>query len=81
MQAQKSVQLVSVRFVALAFSLLAALLLASAAGYTIRGGGSSAGPAFQMTTVHFHQLSDSQMQHARDLQPSSTLTSPYGAGL
>lgn len=38
MQVHKPVQIVSVRFIALAFALLAALLLASAAGYVIRGG-------------------------------------------
>lgn len=80
MQARKTVQLVSVRFIALAFSLLAALLLASAAGYIIRGEGSPAGTPFTPTTVHFHQLSDSQMQHARDIETSPTLTSPFGAG-
>jgi len=82
MQAQRTVQLVSVRFIVLAFALLAALLLASAAGYIIRGGSPSAGtPPFQVTTVHFHQLSDSQMQHARDIDISPTLTSQFGAGL
>jgi hypothetical protein len=81
MQAQRTVQLVSVRFIVLAFALLAALLLASAAGYIIRGGGPSAGTPFSVTTVHFHQLSDSQMQHARDIEISPTLTSQFGAGL
>lgn len=38
MQVHKPVQLGAVRFIALAFALLAALLLASAAGYIIRGG-------------------------------------------
>jgi hypothetical protein len=81
MQAQKSVQLVSVRFIALAFSLLAALLLASAAGYVIRGGGLSAGkPLTTPPTVHFLQLTDSQWQHQRDLGPSPILTSPFGVG-
>ena len=80
MQAQKSVQLVSVRFIALAFALLAALLLASAAGYIIRGGGPSASPQFTPTTVHFHQLSDNQMERASGLELSPTLTSPYGVG-
>lgn len=44
MQAQKSVQLMSVRVIVLAFALLTALLLASAAGYVIRGGTTSAAP-------------------------------------
>jgi hypothetical protein len=79
-QAQKSVQLVSVRFIALAFSLLAALLLASAAGYIIRGGSPTAGGQNTPPTVHFLQLTDSQWQHQRDLAPSSILTSPYGVG-
>ena len=38
MQLQKTVQFIPVRIIALAFALLAALLLASAAGYIIRGG-------------------------------------------
>ena len=79
MQAQKSVQLVSVRFIALAFALLAALLLASAAGYVIRGGGTSVAPPFTPTIVHFRQLTDNQMERAQD-GSSTTLTSPYGAG-
>jgi hypothetical protein len=79
-QAQKSVQLTSVRFIALAFALLIALLLASAAGYVIRGGGPPAATSFTPPTIHFRELSDSQMQHARDIEPSSTLTSPFGAG-
>lgn len=51
MQTQKPVQLVSVRFIALAFGLLAALLLASAAGYVIRGGTPSIA-AVQQSVVH-----------------------------
>ena len=38
MQLQKTVQFIPVRIIALAFALLAALLLASVAGYIIRGG-------------------------------------------
>ena len=82
MHAQKPVQLVSARFIVLAFALLAALLLASAAGYLIRGGNVStiatgAAPA----TVHFQQMSDNQMERAQvRAQSSPTLTSPYGAG-
>ena len=83
MQAQKSIQLVSIRFIALAFALLVALLLASAAGYVIRGGGSQpagsivAAPA----TVHFQQQSDNQMERAKaSAEAAPKLTSPYGAG-
>jgi hypothetical protein len=80
LHAQKSVQLVSVRFIALAFSLLAALLLASAAGYVIRGGSPSANtPQFVPTTVHFRQLTDNQMEKDHDAA-SPILTSPFGVG-
>ena len=82
MQAQKSVQFVSVRVIALAFALLTALLLASAAGYLIRGGSApSTASVAPPTTIHFQQMSDNQMQRAHDnAQASPTLTSPYGAG-
>jgi len=81
-QAQKTVQFVSARVILLAFALLAALLLASAAGYLIRGVGSSTTSAVVATpTIHFHQMTDNQMQRAHDnAQASPTLTSPYGAG-
>ena len=83
LQAQKSVQFVSARFIVLAFALLAALLLASAAGYLIRGGSvattSTVGAA--PATVHFQQMSDNQMERAHDrAQGAPTLTSPYGVG-
>jgi hypothetical protein len=69
MQAQKTVQLVSVRFIALAFALLAALLLASAAGYVIRGGNpSTSSTVGAPPTLHFLQQTDNQMEraHIRD---------------
>ncbi len=82
MQAQKSVQFVLARIIVLAFALLAALLLASAAGYLIRGGSpSSASTDAPPATVHFQQMTDNQMERAHDrAQGSPTLTSPYGVG-
>jgi hypothetical protein len=76
-QAQKTVQYVPVRIVALAFALLAALLLASAAGYVIRGGSpSTSSAAGAPATVHFQQLTDNQMERNHAAQ---ILTSPYTA--
>lgn len=79
MQAQRSVQLISVRIIALAIALLAALLLASAAGYVIRGGGPVASPPRVPTTLHFRQQTDNQMEREHDAT-SSNLTSPFGVG-
>lgn len=79
MQAQKSVQLVSVRFIALAFSLLAALLLASAGGYIIRAGSPSGSSTVAPATLHVQQQTDNKMERAHD-RTSPTLTSDYGAG-
>ena len=79
MQAQKSVQLISVRFIALAFALLAALLLASAAGYVIRGGGPTASTPSTPATLHFRQQTDNQMEREHDAT-SPNLTSPFGVG-
>jgi hypothetical protein len=83
LQVQKSVPFVSARFIVLAFALLAALLLASAAGYLIRGGSvattSAVGAA--PAIVHFQQMSDNQMERAQvRAQVSPKLTSPYGVG-
>ncbi|TMC71661.1 MAG: hypothetical protein E6J18_06755 [Chloroflexi bacterium] len=79
MQAQKTVQFVQVRFIALAFGLLAALLLASAAGYVLRGGGASANPPVALPTLHFTQQTDNMMEREHD-RLSPILTSPYGVG-
>jgi hypothetical protein len=78
LQLQRSVQLVSVRFIAFAFALLAALLLASFAGYVIRGESLSAStpPA---ATLHFKQITDNMMEREHD-RNSSKLTSPFGVG-
>jgi hypothetical protein len=51
LQVQRSVRFVSVRYIAFAFALLAALLLASAAGYVIRGGTPST-VAVQQPVLH-----------------------------
>jgi hypothetical protein len=81
MQAQKTVQFVSVRFIALACALLIALLLASTAGYIIRGGTSSAGSTLAPPTLHFQQMTDNQMERAQArAEASPRLTSPYGVG-
>jgi hypothetical protein len=80
-QAQKTVQFVSGRIIVLAFALLAALLLASAAGYVIRGGSPSTGSTgVAPTTLHFQQMTDNQMERAHDRAGSPILTSPYGVG-
>jgi hypothetical protein len=68
MQAQKTFQFVSFRFIALAFSLLVALLLASAAGYMIRGGGTaSTGSTVAPPTLHVQQLTDNQMERQQTI--------------
>lgn len=67
MQTQKTVQFVPVRIIVLAFALLAALLLASAAGYLIRGGSvSTSSTVGAPPTLHFLQMTDNQMERARD---------------
>jgi hypothetical protein len=81
-QAENSVPSVTVRIIVLAFALLVALLLASAAGYLIRGVSFSttqtvAAPA----TIHFQQMTDNQMERAQArAQASPKLTSPFGVG-
>jgi len=82
LQIQKTVQSVSVRVIVLAFALLAALLLASAAGYLIRGGIPSTSSAVDApATIHFQQMTDNQMERAQvRAQASPELTSPYGVG-
>ena len=82
MQAQKSIQLVSARFIVLAFALLSALLLASAAGYLIRGERvSTTATVAAPATVHFQQMTDNQMERAQArAEASPRLNSPYGAG-
>jgi len=67
MQAQKTFQFVSFRFIALAFSLLVALLLASAAGYMIRGGPASTGSTVAPPTLHVQQLTDNQMERQQTI--------------
>lgn len=81
MQAQKTAQFVSVRFIALAFSLLAALLLASAAGYIIRGGTSSAGST-TLSTLHVQQMTDNMMERQQNsaLPNRGNLDDGYGVG-
>ena len=81
MQAQKFVQTVPVRVIALAFALLTALLLASAAGYVIRGGSPTTNSPVALPTLHFKQQTDNQMEREmvrNRLAPN--LTSQYGAG-
>ena len=81
MQAQKTVQFVSGRIVVLAFALLAALLLASAAGYVIRAGSSSTGSTVGApSSMHFLQMTDNQMERSHNRDASPNLTSPYGVG-
>lgn len=82
MQAQKTVQFVSVRFIALAFSLLVALLLASAADYVIRGGTPSSSTVAP-STLHVQQLTDNQMERQQNSasQNRGNLADGYGVGL
>ena len=83
MQAQRSVQIVPVRVIALAFALLAALVLAGLAGYVARGGSlSTTASVAAPATLHFKQLTDNMMQreHDRASQLLPILTSPYGVG-
>jgi hypothetical protein len=82
MQAQKTVQFVSVRFFVLACALLIALLLASAAGYIIRGGPSSAGSTVAAPTLHVQQLTDNQMERQHDSAAPNrgNLDDGYGVG-
>lgn len=82
MQVEKSAQFVTARIIVLAFALLVALLLASAAGYLIRGGGlSTTSTVAAPATIHFQQMTDNQMERAQvGAQASPRLTSPYGAG-
>jgi hypothetical protein len=82
LQTQKFVPFVTFRIIVLAFALLAALLLASAAGYLIRGGSpSTASTVAAPATVHFQQMSDNQMERAKvRAEASPKLTSPYGVG-
>jgi hypothetical protein len=81
MQTQKTVQFVSLRFIALAFSLLAALLLASAAAYVIRGATPSATSANVPPTIHVQQMTDNQMDRQRQRPNHGNLEdSAYGVG-
>lgn len=82
MQAQKSVPFVAARIIVLAFALLAALLLASTAGYLIRGGSlSTTSTVAAPATIHFQQMTDNQMERAQvRAEASPTLTSPFGVG-
>jgi len=82
MEAQKTVQFVSVRFIVLACALLIALLLASAAGYIIRGGTSSAGSTVTAPTLHVQQMTDNQMERQHDAAQFNrgNLGDGYGVG-
>lgn len=82
MQVQRSVPFVTARIIVLAFALLAALLLASVAGYLLRGGSPSTTSAVAApATVHFQQMTDNQMERAQvRAQASPKLTSPFGVG-
>ena len=80
MQAQRTVRLVSVRFIVLAFALLAALLLASAAGYIIRGGTPTAGLAGQPATLHAQPFTDNQMERQQARPQPNNLEDGYGVG-
>jgi len=80
-QVQKSVQLVPVRVIALAFALLAALLLASAAGYVLRGGAQPTTIAVAQPPVYVHPQTDNQMERDKASNiMSPILTSQYGVG-
>jgi hypothetical protein len=80
-QVQKSVQLVPVRIIALAFALLAALLLASAAGYVLRGSSQPTAIAVARPPVYIHPQTDNQMERETVRNSmSSILTSQYGVG-
>ena len=72
MQAQKTVTFASVRVIFLAFALLTALLLASAAGYIIRG--ASGGYVTSPAAIHVSQNPDANDRNqailaARDSKP------------
>ena len=72
MQAQKFVQTVPVRIIALAFALLAALLLASAAGYVLRGSSQPTTILVPQAPIYVPLQSENQMEH----QNASNQTSP-----
>jgi hypothetical protein len=80
-QAQKSVQIMPVRIIALAFALLAALLLASAAGYVLRGSSQPTTIFVPQAPIYVPLHTDNQMERekARN-QMSPILTSQYGVG-
>ena len=82
MQAPRTVQLVSVRYIALAFALLVALLLASAAGYVIRGGIPTNSSTVAPAPLHVQQQTDNQMQreHDRNLDNRHASDSEFGFG-
>lgn len=80
MQAQKTVQFVSVRFIVLACALLIALLLASSAGYIIRGYTSSAGSTVAPATLHVQQMTDNQMERQHVVPNRGNLDDGYGVG-
>jgi hypothetical protein len=81
MQAQKTVQFASVRFIVLACALLIALLLASTAGYIIRGGTSSAGSTVAAPTLHVQQMTDNQMERQHDTASPNRGNLDDGAGV
>ncbi|HEV2035136.1 MAG TPA: hypothetical protein VGU71_13220 [Candidatus Dormibacteraeota bacterium] len=70
----------SVRFIVLAFSLLVALLIASAAGYIIRGGTASTSSTFAPPTIHVQQMTDNQMEREHDRTKLGNLEDGYGVG-
>ena len=81
MQTQKTVHFVSLRYIALAFSLLAALVLASAAAYVIRGATLSATSPAVPPTIHVQQMTDNQMERQRQRPNHGNLEdSAYGVG-
>ncbi|GAC1509699.1 MAG: hypothetical protein NVS1B3_11940 [Candidatus Dormibacteraceae bacterium] len=80
MQAQRTVRLVPVRFIVMAFALLVALLLASAAGYIIRGGTQSISSGATPATLHVQQMSDNQMERAQEAPRVGNLEDGYGVG-
>ena len=80
-QAQTSVQIVPLRIIALAFALLAALLLASAAGYVLRGSSQPTTIFVPQAPIYVPLQTENQMERekARN-QMSPILTSQYGVG-
>jgi len=76
LQVQRSVRFVSVRYIAFAFALLAALLLASAAGYVIRGGTPST-IAVQPPVLHVtHEQAPDAVSRNQALQQAQGFKGP-----